>query len=109
MCAESPSGETVTVVTMHGRVISSLSVKSSILSAPVRILRPGIRVVVGGTSTGSVGLFQTTVTRATVTGIDRLTAHNGTDHAGDDAASASARQFERLGVVPSHVTVTFED
>ena len=46
---DSEKGDDVTVVTVHGRVISR--VKSRVLSVPARILRSGIRVVVGGTST----------------------------------------------------------
>ena len=50
-CAESQSGDDVTVVTVHGRVSSRPN--SRVLSVPVRILRAGVRVVVGGTSTVS--------------------------------------------------------
>ena len=48
MCVarESRSGDDVTVVTVHGRVISR--VKSSVLSVPVQIILSGIRVVVRG-------------------------------------------------------------
>ena len=51
MCAESRSGDDVTVMTVHGRVISR--VKRRVLSVPIRILLQGIRVVVGETSTVS--------------------------------------------------------
>ena len=62
MCAKSRSGDDVTAVTVHGRLSSRPKGRAD--SVPVRRIRPGIRVVLGGTSTvsGSRRLIPNTAT-----------------------------------------------